>query len=113
MILEEIKSLINKSSSTNKSNLYLRSLIKEFLQVYILNFIYLNPQYSKVFIFTGETCLRHCFGLNRLSEDLDFDITKSIDMVKLKTDIENYFKTEFMYQELQVSILQRDQQLLL
>lgn len=113
MIVEELKSLINKPSSTNKSNLYFRSLIKEFLQVYVLNFIYLNSLYSKVFIFTGGTCLRHCFGLNRLSEDLDFDITQSVDMVKLKTDIENYFKTEFMYQELQVSILQRGQQLLL
>lgn len=113
MIVEELKSLINKPGIQNKSNLYIRSLLKEFLQVYVLNFIYLSPQYSKVFLFTGGTCLRHCFGLNRLSEDLDFDLNNQVDVVKLQTDIEKYFKTEFMYDELDVSILQKGRQILL
>jgi len=113
MIIEELKSLTNKPRIQNKSNLYIRSLLKEFLQVYVLNFIYLNPQYSKIFLFTGGTCLRHCFGLNRLSEDLDFDLKRPVDVVQLKADIEKYFKVEFMYDELTVSILQRDRQILL
>ena len=74
MIIEEMRSLLNKQGIQNKSNLYIRSLLKEFLQIYVLNFIYLNQIYNKVFVFTGGTCLRHCFGLNRLSEDLDFDL---------------------------------------
>lgn len=113
MIIEELKSLINISSVQNKSNLYIRSLLKEFLQVYVLNFIYLNPNYNKNFLFTGGTCLRHCFGLNRLSEDLDFDLKNEIDANNLKSSIEAYFKTEFMYDGLQVSILQKGRQLLL
>ena len=113
MIIEELKSLINSSSIQNKSNLYIRSLLKEFLQVYVLNFIYLNPNYNKNFLFTGGTCLRHCFGLNRLSEDLDFDLKNEIDANNLKSSIEAYFKTEFMYDGLQVSILQKGRQLLL
>lgn len=113
MIVEELKSLINNNSIQNKSNLYKRSLLKEFLQVYVLNFIYLNSNYNQVFLFTGGTCLRHCFGLNRLSEDLDFDIKNEINVENLKSSIESYFKTEFMYVGLQVSILQKDKQLLL
>lgn len=113
MIIEEMKSLINKQSIQNKSNLYIRSLLKEFLQIYVLNFVYLNPLYSKVFVFTGGTCLRHCFGLNRLSEDLDFDLKNEIDVIALKNEVEMYFKTEFMYKDLQVAVLQKGRQLLL
>lgn len=113
MIIEEMRSLVNKPSVQNKSSLYIRSLLKEFLQIYVLNFIYLNQKYNKVFVFTGGTCLRHCFGLNRLSEDLDFDLKKPINMTELKNSIETYFKTEFMYGDLLTSVLQKDRQLLL
>lgn len=113
MIVEELKSLINKQNIQTRSSLYVRSLLKEFLQVYVLNFIYLSPQYNKIFLFTGGTCLRHCFGLNRLSEDLDFDLKQNIDVIELKNAIEKYFKTEFMYDDLSVSILQKGKQLLL
>lgn len=54
-------------------NTYQRNLIKERLQDEILNFIYNNGTYNEL-IFTGGTCLRKVYGLNRLSEDLDFDI---------------------------------------
>lgn len=113
MIVQELKSLISAQSIKNKPNLYIRSLLKEFLQVYVLNFIYLNPKYNKLFLFTGGTCLRHCFGLNRLSEDLDFDLKNEINIITLKNDIEKYFKIEFMYTDLQVSTLQQGRQLLL
>ena len=113
MIVEELKSLINKAGVQNKSSLYVRSLLKEYLQIYVLNFMYLNPKYNKIFVFTGGTCLRHCFGLNRLSEDLDFDLKKPIDVNELKNSLSVYFKTEFMYEDLSVSVLQKGKQLLL
>ena len=113
MIVEELKSLINKAGTQNKSSLYIRSLLKEYLQIYVLNFMYLNPKYNKIFVFTGGTCLRHCFGLNRLSEDLDFDLKKPIDVNELKNSLSVYFKTEFMYEDLSVSVLQKGKQLLL
>ncbi len=113
MIIEEMKSLINKPGVQNKSSLYIRSLLKEFLQIYVLNHIYLNPKYNKVFVFTGGTCLRHCFGLNRLSEDLDFDLRVPIDVAELKNSLETYFKTEFMYESLSASMSQGGKQLLL
>ncbi|MEW6103904.1 MAG: nucleotidyl transferase AbiEii/AbiGii toxin family protein [bacterium] len=50
----------------------IRNYLKEHLQLYILDFVY-NRSYGKELIFTGGSCLRFCFGLNRVSEDLDFD----------------------------------------
>jgi len=113
MIIEELKTIVSQSQNQNKSGLYIKSLLKEYLQIYVLNFIYLSPIYSKIFIFTGGTCLRHCFGLNRLSEDLDFDIKKSIDVLEFKSELEKYFKKEYLYDDLQISILQQGKQILL
>lgn len=53
-------------------NLYQRNIIKEGLQDVILNFVYNTGDFNRL-IFTGGTCLHKVYGLNRLSEDLDFD----------------------------------------
>jgi hypothetical protein len=113
MIVEELRSITSKSLLQKKSVLYTKSLLKEFLQIYVLNFIFLHPLYSKIFIFTGGTCLKHCFGLNRLSEDLDFDLKEAIDPIHFKTSLENYFKKEYLYPNIQASVLQRGSQILL
>lgn len=52
---------------------YQRNIIKEGLQDCILYAVYNNSRYTRL-IFTGGTCLRKSYGLNRLSEGLDFDI---------------------------------------
>jgi len=85
-----LRNLVTTSPSTN--NLYKRSLLKEYLQVVVLDYLYAHPDYSDL-MFYGDSCLAHCFGLNRLSEDLDFvDIRKRIDIARLATDIEHFFK---------------------
>ncbi|KKR75172.1 MAG: hypothetical protein UU18_C0012G0013 [Parcubacteria group bacterium GW2011_GWB2_40_8] len=53
----------------DKSALYKRNLLKEYLQVLVLDYIYSSDKYSGL-VFYGGTCLAHCFGLPRLSEDL-------------------------------------------
>lgn len=113
MIIEELKNIVFKAKQSNLSSLYIKSLLKEYLQVYVLNFIYLNSIYGKQFIFTGGTCLRHCYDLARLSEDLDFDIEKEINVEKFKADLEKYFKIEYLYKDAITSILQRGKQVLL
>jgi len=113
MIIEELKNIVLKSRQKNTSDLYIRSLLKEYLQVYVLNFIYLSSKYNRIFVFTGGTCLRHCFGLNRLSEDLDFDLEKEIDVNNFVEEIYNYFNKEYLYRDLQVSVLQKGKQVLL
>ena len=51
--------------------LFRRNLLKEYLQVVVLDYLYSHPDYSEL-VFYGGSCLAHCFGLKRLSEDLDF-----------------------------------------
>lgn len=91
-IKKNLENLINKSKIENK--LFKRNILKEYLQILVLDFIYSNSKYSKMF-FYGGSCLAHCFDLDRLLEDLDFvDIKKNIDISKLAKDLENYFKNK-------------------
>ncbi len=79
-------------ASGRQNMLFRRNLLKEYLQVVVLDYLYSHPDYSEL-VFYGDSCLAHCFGLNRLSEDLDFvDIGKKINISKLAEDLENYFK---------------------
>ncbi len=74
------------------SSTYKRNLLKDYIQVVILDFIYSHPKYSQM-VFYGGSCLRHCFDLPRLSEDLDFvDLKKDIQLADLANDLKDYFK---------------------
>ncbi len=87
-----LKDIVNKSKIQN--DLFKRNLLKEYLQIVVLDFIYSHPRYSRL-IFYGGSCLAHCFGLPRLSEDLDFvDAKKNIDISGLAYDLEKYFRNE-------------------
>ena len=69
-----------------------RNALKEELQFYLLNFIYHHPKYSQ-WIMYGGSALRIIHELNRMSVDLDFEITSAITenfLQKLKNEIESY-----------------------
>lgn len=84
-----LKNIISESPS--KNNQFKRNLLKEYLQIAVLDFIYSHPAYSQL-LFYGGSALAHCFGLERLSEDLDFIVEKKkIDVPKLARDLEEYF----------------------
>ena len=82
------------SNSTSMNQLFKRNLIKKYLQIIILDFIY-SSQSLKNLIFYGGSCLAHCYNLPRLSEDLDFiDSKQEIDLKIMEDDIKKYFKTD-------------------
>jgi len=84
-----LKNLILESAAKNK--LFARNLAKEYLQILVLDLIYSKPKYSGL-IFYGGSCLAHCYGLPRLSEDLDFvDLKQKIKLPELSHDLKNYF----------------------
>ena len=84
-----LKNIISESPSRN--NLFKWNLLKDYLQIVVLDFIYSHPAYSQL-LFYGGSALAHCFGLERLSEDLDFiDEKKKINVSKLAKDLEDYF----------------------
>lgn len=83
-ILEEYK---------DTTTLFQRNVIKEYLQILVLSFLYAHPQYQDL-IFYGGSCLRHCFDLPRLSEDLDFIAPHQIDKNVLAQALKEFFRKE-------------------
>lgn len=66
-MINQMQLLVTNAKKQQKDVPYIRNLLKGFLQVYVLNFIYLHKSYNTNFLFTGGTCLSHCYGLHRLS----------------------------------------------
>lgn len=70
-----------------------RNALKEELQYYVLNFIYHHPEYNN-WIMYGGSALRIIYGLDRMSVDLDFEISHVVTekfLKELKKEIEEYF----------------------
>ncbi len=89
--LEDIASYSNLDAETR------RNALKEELQFYILNFIYHHPEYNK-WIMYGGSALRIIHGLDRMSVDLDFEVSHSITekfLEELKKGIEEYFTNTY------------------
>lgn len=49
-----------------------RLMLKEYLQLLILDYVQ-TSKFAPLLTFIGGTCLRHVYGIDRFSEDLDFD----------------------------------------
>ena len=87
--MEEVKSALKRiiSEAPHAQVLFRRNLLKEYLQLVLLDFIYAHPGYGKL-VFYGGSCLAHCYGLPRLSEDLDFvDLAGSVDLKRFSEDV--------------------------
>jgi len=70
-----------------------RNALKEELQFYVLNFIYHHPEYNK-WIMYGGSALRIIHGLDRMSVDLDFEVSHVVTekfLEELKNEVEGYF----------------------
>ena len=75
----------------------LRNVLKEELQFYVLNFIYHHPVYSD-WIMYGGSALRICHNLDRMSVDLDFEVTHEITdsfLKELKNEVEMCFQNTY------------------
>lgn len=113
MILNYSKEIANKERKKSSNLLYIRSAIKEYLQILVLQYIYTTNDFKTNFIFTGGTCLRHFYGIDRLSEDLDFDYLEFINSEEIANRIEQYFISSLKYPSLKISIKQQGKQILL
>ena len=74
-----------------------RNALKEELQYYLLNFIYHHPRYSR-WVMYGGSALRMIHGLDRMSVDLDFEVSDAITeefLKKLKKEIEDHFSSAY------------------
>lgn len=92
--MEEIKSTLKRlvAEASSSKILFRRTILKEYLQVFILDYLYAHPVYGKL-VFYGGSCLAQCHGLPRLSEDLDFvDMKGVINTADLARNLVAYFK---------------------
>jgi predicted nucleotidyltransferase component of viral defense system len=92
--LEELKQI--KRDNADKNTLIIKSALKEYIQNYLLDFIYESKKYKHL-IFYGGTCLRKIYNLDRMSEDIDFEDYKGINIQDMANDIEKYFKTDLKF----------------
>ncbi len=78
----------------------LRNALKEELQFYVLNFIYHHPEYNK-WVMYGGSALRIIHGLDRMSVDLDFEVSEKITkdfLDELIKEIEDHFSRTYSTQ---------------
>ncbi|MCR4327246.1 MAG: nucleotidyl transferase AbiEii/AbiGii toxin family protein [Nanoarchaeota archaeon] len=68
----------------------------DYLQNILLFIIY--QKFGNEIVFKGGTALYKCFGLDRFSEDLDFNITKEINFKKIEDGLKD-FKIEYEKEE--------------
>jgi predicted nucleotidyltransferase component of viral defense system len=91
--MEEIKPALKRllTEAPSSKVLFRRNILKEYLQIVVLDYLYSHSTYSKL-VFYGGSSLAQCYGLPRLSEDLDFvDIKGDFDIDKLGRDLALYF----------------------
>ena len=94
MILEELlKPIIAEKTQLGVSKTVIVNYLKEYIQYLVLQFIYNHPQYKQL-VFKGGSCLRICYGLPRLSEDLDFDYEAKRFSGRFLPDVEKYLSDE-------------------
>lgn len=112
MILLE---LLFKRKREGVNNGIIKNILKETLQYYILDFIY-NLHYGKEIIFTGGTALRFCFGINRLSEDIDFDLEykqKSFNKEIFSSGLVVFFKSRLKFENIEKSVVGKSKKIYL
>jgi len=92
MLKQSLQDLVAQAQRQGKPNFIIKNQLKEYLQFPVLQQVYSLRNYKNL-VFTGGSCLRICYDLPRLSEDLDFDLldaaqtTKTTGEDSLKTDI--------------------------
>jgi len=70
------------------------TIMREYLQLVLLNYLYKNKEAEKIF-FKGGTAIRLLFGSTRFSEDLDFSVADTQEnTLKLMKKLEKLIQSE-------------------
>ena len=76
MFKKTLENIVQEKKRLGLPGFVIKNILKEYLQYPVLSFIYNDKKYKSM-IFIGGSCLRTCFDLPRLSEDLDFDLPEA------------------------------------
>lgn len=108
MLFDELSQLVRAAKEKGARTGYILNSLREYLQNIILDYIYNDKHFNQLLVFTGGTCLRFCYDLPRLSEDLDFDCGKTPGKDKLAASIKNYFRVSLAFEKVDFSIKGKD-----
>lgn len=89
MLEEVLKTIIEEKKKSGVSRSVILNFLKEYLQYIVLGYIYNSKEFRNL-VFKGGSCLRICFNLPRLSEDIDFD--GEVDLLELESFLKEQFK---------------------
>lgn len=109
IIKSQIQTRVNELKSRGYTGQVIINSMKEYMQYVILSFIYNNPLYSK-WVMYGGTALRICYKLDRMSEDLDFQVAQKVDLNLLKENLTKYLinDTGLEEKDFEISIKTRE-----
>ncbi len=93
MLKKELKILADEKRQKGVNTAIILNYLKEYIQYLVLSLIYNHKDYKNL-IFTGGSCLRICYGLPRLSEDLDFDLSPKTDKKRFLNNLNSYLSKE-------------------
>lgn len=94
MLLEELfKPIIAEKIQLGVPRTVIVNYLKEYIQYLVLQCIYNHAQYKQL-VFKGGSCLRICYDLPRLSEDLDFDYEEKQFPDGILPGLEKYLSNE-------------------
>jgi predicted nucleotidyltransferase component of viral defense system len=88
-----LKQLVAEKKQQGTSNAVIANYLKEYIQYLVLSLLYNQNRYKKL-VFKGGSCLRICYGLPRLSEDLDFDYDPKQFSSDVLTELGKYLQKE-------------------
>ena len=106
MIEQILRTIVQEKKLQGNSKSLIRNYLREYIQYLVLSLLY-NQKKMKNLAFRGGSCLRICYELPRLSEDLDFDYDENIIGKKILEELDNYLKKEIIikyYSELETKI---------
>ncbi len=106
MIEQILKAIVQEKKLQGNSKSLIRNYLKEYIQYLVLSLLY-NQKKMKNLVFKGGSCLRICYELPRLSEDLDFDYDEKIIGKNILGELDEYLKKEIKnkyYSELETKI---------
>jgi predicted nucleotidyltransferase component of viral defense system len=91
-LTKSLKNIVDDGKEKGYEESKIRVILKEYLQNIVLYILYNNIETNKL-IFYGGSCLRKIYGLDRFSEDLDFENPEEVPLNLLPGIIEEYFNT--------------------
>src|SRR3990167_1759589 len=93
MIEQILQEIVQEKKLQGNGKSLIRNYLKEYLQYLVLSLLY-NQKKMKNLVFKGGSCLRICFYLPRVFEDLDFDYEGKEFSKNILGDLNDYLKNE-------------------